>query len=143
MVNMLGVLAYFKNGLINIDVAANLSLAICIAMTTVQTYAVSIKHDEHRPAVSGDADHLCIIQSAVMQYVGLYLRVTKAGWNNNRTNKTIYLWVMINMVCPLASILAYPSHNYLSPFLLFLGTIGGSLTDVCQMQTQVEDVLVN
>lgn len=78
-----------------------------------------------------------------MQYVGLYLRVTRAGRNNNRTNKAMYLWVTINMFCPIASILVYPSHNYLSPFLLFLGTIGGSLTDVCQMQTQLEDVLVN
>lgn len=127
-------MANFKH----IDVAATLSLAACIAMTAVQTYAVSVKLGEQRPAVAGDADHLCIIQSAVMQYVGLYLRVTQAGWNNNRMSKTIYLWVMINMFFPLAGVLIYPHHNYLSPFFLFLGTIGGSLTDVCQLQAHME-----
>jgi hypothetical protein len=111
-------------------------------MTAVQTYAVSIKLDEHRPATTGDADHLCIIQSAIMQYVGLYLRITQAGWHNNRRSPTVYLWVMVNLFCPLTGIVVYPKHSYLSPFFLFLGTIGGSLTDVCQLQTPLENTLV-
>lgn len=56
---------------------ANLSLAVCTIMTAAQTYAMPMKFGEHRSAAMGDADYICIIQSAVIQYIGLYLKLAR------------------------------------------------------------------
>ncbi|KAF7626599.1 hypothetical protein AFLA_013988 [Aspergillus flavus NRRL3357] len=128
---------------VHVETATSLFIGVSIAATVIQTYALSLQRGEQRQATICDADHLSAVQSAIMQYIGLYLALVAAKQRGLRSmlNQPALVWVGVALLFPFLGLFVYPSHGYLTPLFLFFGGLGANLVSIHLLQMKPERVL--
>lgn len=79
-----------------------------------------------------------------MQYIGLYLALVAAKQRGLpfMLSQPALVWLGVALLFPFVGLVVYPSHDYLTPFFLFFGGIGGNIVSVLLLQMKPVMMLV-
>ena len=91
------------------------------------------QREEHRESQWGDADSLTAVQNFLTQVLGLYttfIAVIEKDHIFVHMGWVTWTWILVGVSFPIASLVVYQTHSWLTLLLSFGGTVGNALLGV-------------